>query len=107
MGAQTDTAHFASWESHTRGIGSKLMAGMGFRRNQGLGRSLAGSQAPLEVPFSSSVVSLNLSFLTDFVANAVKTDISSSLLTVVFTNVWLGFVPLAASSLHEELRHEV
>ncbi|KAK9821841.1 hypothetical protein WJX74_003266 [Apatococcus lobatus] len=49
LGAQTDTAHFANWESHTRGIGSKLMSGMGYKRNQGLGRSLTGSQAPLEV----------------------------------------------------------
>ena len=49
LAAQTDTVHFANWEAHTRGIGSKLMLGMGFRQNQGLGRTLTGSQAPLEV----------------------------------------------------------
>ncbi len=50
--AQIDTVHFANWEAHTRGIGSKLMIGMGFRRDQGLGRTLTGSQAPLEVRLS-------------------------------------------------------
>ncbi|KAK9859798.1 hypothetical protein WJX84_001592 [Apatococcus fuscideae] len=49
LGAQTDTVHFSAWEAHTRGIGSKLMVQMGYRRDCGLGRTLAGSQAPLEV----------------------------------------------------------
>ena len=48
-GPQTDTAHFACWEAHTRGLGSKLMAAMGFRQGQGLGPRNAGTAAPIEV----------------------------------------------------------
>ena len=50
-GPQTDTAHFASWEGSTRGIGSKLMAGMGYVQGQGLGTTRPGTVAPLEVAF--------------------------------------------------------
>ena len=49
-GPQTDTAYFASWEGSTRGIGSKLMASMGYVVGQGLGTSRPGAIAPLEVP---------------------------------------------------------
>ena len=49
LGPQTDTAHFAAWEEHTRGIGSKLMAGMGYISGRGLGSSRPGRVAPLEV----------------------------------------------------------
>ena len=48
-GPQTDTAHFAGWEAHTRGVGSKLMAAMGYRQGQGLGPHNAGAAAPIEV----------------------------------------------------------
>ena len=48
-GPQTDTAHFACWEAHTRGVGSKLMAAMGYRQGQGLGPHNAGAAAPIEV----------------------------------------------------------
>lgn len=38
-GRQTDVTHFADWEQHSRGIGSKLMARMGYIKGQGLGRA--------------------------------------------------------------------
>ena len=48
-GPQTDTARFAGWEAHTRGVGSKVMAAMGYRQGQGLGPRNAGAAAPIEV----------------------------------------------------------
>ncbi len=48
-GPQTDTAHFAGWEGTTRGIGSKLLAGMGYVKGLGLGRSRLGMANPLAV----------------------------------------------------------
>ena len=52
-GPQTDTAHFADWESHTRGIGSSLMARMGYVKGSGLGaEGRTGIAQPLQVCLS-------------------------------------------------------
>ncbi|KAL3140756.1 hypothetical protein ABBQ32_005307 [Trebouxia sp. C0010 RCD-2024] len=48
-GPQTDTAHFAQWEGATRGIGSKLLAGMGYVKGSGLGQNQRGMANPLAV----------------------------------------------------------
>lgn len=48
----------ASWERHTRGIGSKLLASMGFQAGKGLGVSQQGMVTPLEVVLGSAKAGL-------------------------------------------------
>ncbi|GBB87828.1 hypothetical protein RclHR1_14310005 [Rhizophagus clarus] len=51
--------HFAEWEKHTKGVASRIMAKMGYKMGEGLGKNSEGITSPIEVRLFSKGVSLD------------------------------------------------
>ncbi|CAG8833014.1 2887_t:CDS:2, partial [Racocetra persica] len=54
-----EPCRFAEWEKHTKGIASKLMAKMGYKMGEGLGKNSNGIINPIEVKIYDKVISLD------------------------------------------------
>ena len=59
------TATFGYWEKHTKGIGSKLMAKMGYVHGSGLGKEKEGRIDPIEAVIYPPGRSLGNGLITD------------------------------------------
>ncbi|CAG8783630.1 44446_t:CDS:2 [Gigaspora margarita] len=57
--SSNDEIRFAEWEKHTKGIASKLMAKMGYKMGEGLGKDSNGITNPIEVKVYDKVISLD------------------------------------------------
>ncbi|PKK64791.1 hypothetical protein RhiirC2_869126 [Rhizophagus irregularis] len=62
--------HFAEWEKHTKGVASRIMAKMGYKMGEGLGKNSEGITSPIEVKLFSKGVSL------DFIDKEGKPDLT-------------------------------